>query len=191
MRIRKKSKNRKRTARKTRAEKRAAKKKAATRSAAAARLKGSETSLEARLLGPLAEVEKLLGQIRHRDWFQPSGWNWPDLPSLFETRAPSVDIVDRAEEIIVTVEIPGIDKDDLEVSVTDRTLMIKGESRHQEETEDGDTHHREIHRGSFYRTLTLPTDIDGSKVKAECKDGILELYLPKIRGAEKHNIELS
>lgn len=191
MSARKKSKIRKRTKRKTRAEKRAEKKKkAAAKSALAARLKGSESSLESRLIEPLAEIEKMLGQLGHREWFRPTGWDWPDLPSLFETRAPSVDVIDRINEIIVTAEIPGIDKDDLQVSVTDRILTIKGESRHAEEMEEGDAHQREIFRGSFYRTLTLPAEIDGSKVKAECKDGILELRLPKSPGAKKHNIEL-
>jgi len=190
MSTRKKSKVRKRTKRKTRAEKRAEKKKSAAKSALAARLKGSESSLESRLLEPLAEIEKILGQLRHREWIRPTGWDWPDLPSLFETRAPSVDVVDRINEIIVTAEIPGIDKDDLQVSVTDRILTIKGESSHEEETDEGDMHRREISRGSFFRTLTLPAEIDGSKVKAECKDGILELRLPKSPGAKKHNIEL-
>jgi len=190
MSARKESKIRKRTKRKTRAEKRAEKKKAAAKSALAARLRGSESSLESRLIEPLAEIEKMLGQLRHREWFRPTGWDWPDLPSLFETRAPSVDVIDRINEIIVTAEIPGIDKDDLQVSVTGRVLTIKGESRSEEETEDGDAHQREICRGSFYRTLTLPAEIDGSKVKAECKDGILELRLPKSPGAKKHNIKL-
>ena len=52
-------------------------------------------------------------------------------------------------------------------------------------------HRREIRRGSFYRTLTLPADVDGAKVKAKCKDGMLELHLPKTRGAKKHSIQLS
>jgi len=190
MSTRKRRRARKRAARKTRAEKRSAKKKSAAKSAITASFGGSGTSLESRLVEPLAELEKILDHLRRRMWFRPSGWDWPDLRSLFETRAPCVDVVDRAEEITVTVEIPGIDKDDLQVSVTDRILTIKGENRHEEETDEGDTHRREIHRGSFYRTLTLPTEIDGSKVKAECKNGILKLILPKLRGMKTHNIEL-
>jgi HSP20 family protein len=163
-------------------------------------------------------VEKILGRLRDRDWIGSGLSGWPDLgslfesrmpslfggrmpslfesrmPSLFETRMPSVDVVDRDKEIVVKAEIPGIDKDDLQVSVTDRTLTIKGESRHEEESEEeseeGDTHRREIRRGSFHRTMTLPADVDGGKAKAEFKHGMLELHLPKARGAKKHSVKL-
>ena len=60
-----------------------------------------------------------------------------------------------------------------------------------EETEEGDMHCREIRRGSFYRMLTLPADVDGGKAKAKCKDGMLELHLPKVRSAKKHSIKVS
>ena len=85
-------------------------------------------------------------------------------------------------------EVPGIDKEDLDVSVTERTLVIKGESRHEEETEEGDTHRREIRSGSFSRTVTLPADVDGRKAKASYKDGVIELHLPKRRGSKKHSV---
>lgn len=191
MRITRRSRTRKRTARKTRAEKRAAKIKEIAKSAIAANSEESLTALEARLLEPIAEVEKMLAQLLDRSWFQPIGWEWPDLPSLFATRMPSVDVIDRPKEIIVTAEIPGIDKEDVHVSVTDRTLTIKGESRHEKETDEGDMHRREIRRGSFYRTLTLPFEVDGGKAKAKCKDGMVELHLPKMRSAGKHSLKLS
>lgn len=187
----KKPKTRKKAAGKTRAKKIAAKVKAAVKPAVAEKSNAPETSLEARFLEPLAEVEKMLDRLRSREWFKPGTWEFPDVPSLFDTRAPSVDVVDRAKEIVVKAEIPGIDKEDLQISVSDRTLTIKGESSHEEVSDEGDMHRREIRRGSFYRTLTLPTDIDGSKAKAECKDGMLELHLPKARTAKKHSITLS
>ena len=110
---------------------------------------------------------------------------------MFEDRMPSIDVVDCAKEIVVKAEIPGIDEDDLDVSVTDHTLTIKGNTRHEEETDEGDLHRREIRRGSFFRTLTLPSDVDGAKAKAKCKNGMLELHLPKARGAKKHSISVS
>lgn len=181
----KKSKSRK----KTPAKKTTVKKKPAAKSAVESKQPG--TSLESRVLEPLAEMEKILGQFRRRDWFNLGKLERPDLPSLFENRAPSVDVVDRAKEIVVKAEIPGIDQEDLQVSVTDRTLTIKGESSHKEETEEGDMHRCEIRRGSFFRTLTLPVDVDGGKAKAKCKDGMLELHLPKALSAKKHSITLS
>jgi len=207
-----KSKSRKKTASKRTASKKptkktAAKKKAAAKPSVVMESKAPESAVEAQVVQPFAEMEKLLGRLRDRDWFGTGALGRPELASLlesrmpslfegralslFETRMPSVDVSDLAKEIIVKAEIPGIDKDDLEVSVTDRTLTIKGESSHEEEIDEGDTHRREIRRGSFYRTLTLPAEIDGGKVKAECKDGMLELHLPKARGAKKHSISVS
>lgn len=188
-----KSKARKKTARKARPKNPAVKKKATAQTSTdiAVKSKNAKSSLETRILEPLAEIEKILDQLRGRDWFRPSTWEWPELPSLFEGRAPSVDVVDRAKEIVVKAEVPGVEEEDLKVSVTDRTLTIKGESRREESTEEGDMHRREIHRGSFYRTLTLPADVDGRKAKATYKDGMLELRLPKARSAKKHRIKLS
>jgi HSP20 family protein len=211
----KKSRSPKNTVSKKRTKKTAAKNKMSAKTTVATESKAPETSVESQVPEPLVEVEKLLRRLRDRDWFGSGVSGLPALsslfesrmpsmfegrmpalfesrmPSLFEIRMPSVDVADRAKEIIVKAEIPGIDENDLEVSVTDRTLTIKGESRHEEETEEGDMHRREIRRGSFFRTLTLPVDVDGSKAKAKCKDGMLELRLPKASGAKKHSIKLS
>jgi HSP20 family protein len=181
----KKSKTRKKTPTK----KTAARTKTAVKSGIESKRPG--TTIESRLLEPFAEVEKMLDRFRRRDWFRTGAFELPEFPSLFDTRAPSVDVVDRAKEIVIKAEIPGIDEEDLQVSVTDRTLTIKGESRHVEETEEGDMHCREIRRGSFYRMLTLPADVDGAKAKAKCKDGMLELHLPKVRSVKKHSIKVS
>ena len=182
----KKSETRKNPAKKTRAKKTTEKRD----SGIAVKSKSATSSLESRILEPLAEIEKMLDQLRRRDWLRPSTWEWPELPSL-NVRAPSIDIIDRAKEIVVKAEVPGIDLADLDISVSDRILTIKGETRHEEETEEGDMHRREIRSGSIYRTLTLPADVDGRKTKATCKHGVLKLRLPKARTAKKHSIKVS
>jgi HSP20 family protein len=188
----KKSKTRRNVAKKTRAKKTAAKKKTTKKGnrGIAVKSKSATSSLESRILEPLAEIEKLLSQLRPLDWLRPSTWEWPELPSL-DVRAPSIDIIDRAKEIVVKAEVPGIDLADLDISVSDRTLTIKGATRHEEETQEGDMHRREIRSGSIYRTLTLPAEVIGSKAKATCKDGVLKLRLPKARTAKKHSIKVS
>ena len=107
-----------------------------------------------------------------------------------EARFPNIDIVNREKEIVVRAEVPGFEKDDIAISLADRTLTIKGESRHEEEMEEGDVHTHEIRRGSFSRIVTLPEDVDGRKAKSSFKDGIVELVLPKPRQAKKHSIAL-
>jgi len=181
----KKSKTRK----KTPTRKAAATKKADVKTAVES--KRPAAGLESRLFEPLAEMEKMLKQFRRGDWFGGSMFERPELPSLFDKRMPSVDVVDKPKEIIVKAEVPGIDEDDLQVTVTDHTLTIKGESQHEEESAEGDLHKREIRRGSFYRTLTLPADVDGGKAKAKCKNGMLELRLPKVRTTKQHSINVN
>lgn len=150
-----------------------------------------ERSLEARLLAPLQEMERMLDAFRRRGWFQPLGFDWPRWPELtLEGRFPSIDVVNRDKEIQIKAEVPGIEKEDLSVTVTDRTLTISGESRHEEESEEGELHRREIRTGSFSRTLTLPEDVDGAKATASYKDGVLELRLPKLRRSKRHAVKL-
>jgi HSP20 family protein len=151
-------------------------------------------ALEQRMMGPLADLEKIVGQFRRMPFGGFDLSRFGPLPSLFEGRTearfPSMDIVNREKEIVVRAQVPGFDKEDIDVSLTDRTLKISGESHHEEETEEGDLHRHEIRKGSFSRVVTLPEDVDGRKAKASFKDGMLELILPKSRAAKKHSVPL-
>jgi HSP20 family protein len=159
-------------------------------SAVAVKTAPAEASLEAQLRERLEEMERTLDSFR-RSWLRPLSFEWPKWPELpFEGRFPNIDVIDKDQEIQVHAEVPGIEKDDLQVTVTDRTLTIKGESRHEEESGEGEHHRREIRTGSFSRTLTLPADVDGQKATASYKDGMLELRLPKLRRAKKHRVEV-
>ena len=154
----------------------------------------SKSALEERLLGPLADLEKLVGQFRRLPIGNLDFSKFAGRPSFLEERAeasfPKIDIVNREKEIVVRAEVPGIDKEDIEISLTDQTLSIKGQSRHEEETEEGDVHRHEIRTGAFSRVVTLPEEVDGRKAKSSYKDGVVELRLPKSRKAKKHSITL-
>ena len=149
-----------------------------------------EATLESR---PLVEMERLMSEFR-RDWMKPSHWDWshlPDVPAVFEGRFPNMDVVDRDKEIIVKAEVPGIDKEDLEVSISDRNLTIKGKSRKEEKTEEGEVHRREIRSRSFSRMIALPADVDSKKAKASYKDGVVELTLPKVHKSTTHRVPVA
>ncbi|UCG73305.1 MAG: Hsp20/alpha crystallin family protein [Chromatiales bacterium] len=170
------------------AKKPAAKAKAPVKSAAA-----PEVSLESRLLAPIAELESLLERFRKSRFPNPLNWEWPptmDFTGFFEGRPPSVDIIDRDTAIIARAEIPGVDKENLEINVGDRSLTIKGKTRHEEEKTEGDIHRREISAGAFVRTVTLPDAVDGRRTKATYKDGLLELKMPKLKRSKKHSITI-
>lgn len=133
----------------------------------------------------------MLDHLHHRLWYRPSGWDWPDLRSLFDTGAPSVDVESSARAIIVTAEIPGIHKDDLDISVSDRILTISTTRGYEAEIDEDDTSRQDLEPWPFSYTLTLPDEIDCSNVTAECSDGILRLKLPKLPGPKTHHIPLS
>lgn len=144
-----------------------------------------------RWMSPIEEMERLMDEYFPRGWLRR--WEWPALPEFsrrMEMRLPKVDIIDRADEVLVKAEIPGIDKKDLEVSVAGNTVTIKGQSSHEEKEEKGDFYRCEISRGSFSRTLTLPSDVDVSQAKASFKDGMLELTLPKKEGAKRQSVNI-
>ncbi len=104
--------------------------------------------------------------------------------------APSVDITETVEEFQIKAELPDLKKEDVKVSVDEGVLRIEGE-RKQEKEEKGKKYHRiERSYGSFLRTFTLPDNVDDTKVRAEFKDGLLYVRLPKTEKAKPKAIEV-
>lgn len=99
-------------------------------------------------------------------------------------------MIDRENELLVRAELPGVDKQDLDVSLSDNTVTIRASTSHEREEEQGDYHRREISRGSFARTIRLPAMITGEKAKATFRNGILEMTLPKIEQEQRRRIEI-
>ena len=103
---------------------------------------------------------------------------------------PSVDISETEGEYQIKAEIPDVKKEDVKVTLEDGVLTIQGE-RKQEKEEKGKKYHRiERSYGSFVRTFSLPDVIDAEKVKAEFKEGVLNLHLPKSEKAKPKAIEV-
>ena len=104
--------------------------------------------------------------------------------------APSVDISETDGEYQIKAEIPDVKKEDVKVTLEDGVLTIQGERKHEKE-EKGKKYHRiERSYGSFARSFTLPDLVDEEKVKAEFKDGVLNLQLPKSEKAKPKAIEV-
>ena len=147
----------------------------------------------ARALSPLQEIERMMERMFEGfppGWL-PSRWErpvWRELAAPFEGKMPTVDVVDREDEVVVRAELPGVEKKDLDVTMSDNTVTIKGSVKHEEKEEKGDYYRREISEGSYARTVMLPAEVDGSKAKAQFKDGMLELTLPKLEKAKRRSI---
>lgn len=145
------------------------------------------------MLNPFEEMERMFEGMSSRGWMRPSDWfspAWAETGTRLETKIPKVDVIDRDDEIFVKAEIPGVKKKDLEVTVSDNAVTIKGSTKEEEKEERGDYYRCEIQEGSFSRTVLLPSDVDGDKAKASFNDGILELTLPKVARAKKRSIKL-
>lgn len=145
------------------------------------------------VLSPFEEMERMFDNYFSRGWMRPFHTDWPSFSRLaqpFEGKSPSVDVIDRDDVIIVKAELPGVDKKNIDISVTSNTVTIKGSTSHEEKEEKGNFYRCEISRGSYSRTLSLPAEVDEEKTKAKVKDGILELTLPKLTKSKRHNVKV-
>ncbi|NIR30476.1 MAG: Hsp20/alpha crystallin family protein [Gammaproteobacteria bacterium] len=147
----------------------------------------------ARALKPFEEMDRLFESFFPRGWLRPFHWERPwfrEVAGMMEGLRPTVDVVDRDEDILVRAEIPGVKKEDLDVSVSDGTVTIKGTTSREEKEERGEYFRQEISRGAFSRTVGLPGDVQGDKAKASFSDGVLELILPKVVKSKRRRVEI-
>ncbi len=103
---------------------------------------------------------------------------------------PSLNIYDDTEAFVVRAEIPGVDPNSIEVDAAARSLTIKGERPKLEQDNKRSFHRRERGHGAFSRSLTLPQEIEPDKVRAEYKQGVLEIVLPKSENTKPRKIEI-
>jgi HSP20 family protein len=104
-----------------------------------------------------------------KKWDEPlsTGWN------------PSVDVFENENEIVFKAELPGMNAKDIEVKLENNVLTLKGERQFEKETKEENYHRVEREYGTFIRSFALPTAVNGDKVTAEYKDGVLKIILPK------------
>jgi HSP20 family protein len=143
---------------------------------------------------------------------RPDTWNWPAFDQLhnlrdeinrffdspfsnggsdvFNTWAPALDLFEDKDNLILRAEVPGMKKEDLEISIHDNVVSISGERRNQKKYEGSETSREERVFGRFTRSLKLPKQVDTGKVKASYKDGVLTVTLPKSEEAKPRQIEV-
>lgn len=154
-----------------------------------------QTRTPRRPASPVDEMERLFEDFLGRRGLSPFfRGDWPGAGEMapFEGRSPRVDVKDRESDIQVRAELPGVSKDDLDVSVTENTVTIKASTRQEKEEgeEGGDYYRREIAVGDFTRTVALPVDVDSDSAKAHFDNGVLELTLPKREQARRRRIKV-
>jgi HSP20 family protein len=118
---------------------------------------------------------------------------WPERwlgGDAMEITTPAVDLYEEKDEIVVKAELPGMDKENIEVNLSDHHLTIKGEKKKEEEVKEENYYRSERSYGAFLRTLELPAEVHADKVKAAFKNGILEVRLPKTEEAKAKEINV-
>jgi HSP20 family protein len=102
-----------------------------------------------------------------------------------EVSIPAVDLYEEKDEIVAKVDLPGLEKDNIEVNISDHLLTVKGEKKREEETKEADYYRSERSYGSFTRTVDLPKEVQVDKAQASFKNGVLMVRLPKTEEAKK------
>ena len=92
---------------------------------------------------------------------------------------PVVDMYDEDDKIVIKAELPGMDKKDIAVDVKDRVLTLSGERNYDNEVKEENYYRRERAYGKFQRVFSLPSDVDSDKIKADFRDGLLKIEVPK------------
>lgn len=145
-------------------------------------------------INPISDMTKTFEEFFGHKW--PALFDWKHVPSvdnLFEfngQRLPSLDVINRDAEVVIKAEVPGFDKKDINISIADGVLTIKGQTKSESKEEKGDYYRREISSSSLARSVSLPSNVDESKVVANLKNGILEITLPKSESSKPRKIEV-
>ncbi len=138
---------------------------------------------------PFRELDRMRGEMdRLWDTFiegRPS-WRGEEKGEWF----PPVDVSETKNDVVVKAELPGIDPKDIDLSLSDGHLLIKGEKKQEKEEKDEDYHFIERSYGSFIRSVHLPKEVKHDKVSASYKDGVLKIVLPKSESAKTKEIKI-
>ncbi|MBD3233049.1 MAG: Hsp20 family protein [candidate division Zixibacteria bacterium] len=118
-------------------------------------------------------------------------FNEEDWPGLSSQWAPVVDVSENSDKVIVRAEVPGMTKEDIKVTVSDGTLTLTGDKKQEKIDKEENYYRSERSFGSFARTFSLPSTINADKIKAQYKDGVLTVHMPKVEEAKPKQIEIS
>ncbi|HSN05483.1 MAG TPA: Hsp20/alpha crystallin family protein [Nitrospira sp.] len=140
-----------------------------------------------------SEIDRWFDRLTEDFWRRPFpslmlGDRWP--APMISLKAPSLDVFEEKDELVVRADLPGMNKEEIEVTVTDDVVTIKGEKKKEEEVKEKDYYRRERSYGSFVRSVQLPCEVKSDQIKANFKDGVLEVRMPKTEEAKKKAVSV-
>jgi len=136
------------------------------------------------------EFDDFFDTFLTRKWPRLADWNSP--MEVFEKSFPKVDIIEHDKEIEVQAALPGVNKEDLDISIHNQLLTIKASQKteKEEKKDEGRFFRREISRGEFQRTVALPDSVENENVTANFENGILKVIIPKCEKSQRKSIEI-
>lgn len=139
-------------------------------------------SLYSHPLGALLDFQNALDQLRSSNWLGsgPSG----------QGAYPPVNVFRKNDDVVIVIEVPGVKKSDLRIEAKGRTIRIAGSKNLRQDT-GASAHRLERRGGSFDRTVSLPVEIDADAIKAECRDGILAIVVPRAESDKPRSIAIA
>ena len=126
---------------------------------------------------------------------RPLSWGrrlFRDSDTGLQSNMPHMDVIDRDEDLLIRAELPGVNKNDIDISIaSDNTLTIKGSCHSEEKEEKGDFLRHEVSSGTFTRTMMLPCEVNSEEASTSFKDGLLEMTLPKLEKTKRKTIRVA
>ncbi len=137
---------------------------------------------------PLARFDPDFGEEMAR-FFDETRSRWGGEGEL-TAWSPSINVYEENDRIVMEAELPGMKKDQIEVSVQDHMLTVSGERTEEKEIKEDDYYRHERRYGAFSRSISLPSPVDSKKIDASYKDGVLKLTIPKAEEAKAKRVEV-
>jgi HSP20 family protein len=136
---------------------------------------------------PLQELKKEMDRI----WQEFFGKSYLSEKLEGIEWVPAIDVSETNDAVIVKVDVPGVKPEDMEISLVDNVLVIKGEKKREEEERKENFYRMERFYGSFMRSIQLPCEVEDDKIEATYKDGVLKIVLPKKPEEKKKVIKIN
>jgi len=141
-------------------------------------------------LDPFTELDKIQKELHRLFNFSFTNKPYEESVNLYSQEIPNIDISDAENSLQIKADLPGLKKEEIDISIENNLLTIKGEKNIQTEKKEKNYYKKERVQRSFFRTIELPVEIDNSKINAKYENGVLELNLPKKEEAKQKRLKI-
>lgn len=140
------------------------------------------------------EMDQMFENYLPRRWWHQFRLGWPGAATHqmapFEGKTPCVDVIDREGDFLIKAELPGVEKKDINITISNNILTLEANMSKEEKEEKAEYYRQEICRGSYRRTFELPAAVKENEAKASFKNGVLELTIPKMEKTKRSTIKV-